>query len=93
MQVLLNILCAVAQFEREIIRERVNAGLAAARKRGVMLGRPSTLKKHEGAVAALLKEGLGVCAIARQLSMPLSSAHKLVKKLRLPNLVPIATSS
>lgn len=29
----LHILCAVAEFEREIIRERVNAGLAAARKK------------------------------------------------------------
>src|SRR6266576_1041158 len=40
----LGVLMAVAEFEREIIRERVNAGLAAAMKRGVKLGRPATLK-------------------------------------------------
>jgi DNA invertase Pin-like site-specific DNA recombinase len=34
-QLQLNILCAVAEFEREIIRERVNAGLKAARARGL----------------------------------------------------------
>ena len=42
----LHILCAVAEFEREIIRERVNAGLAAAKKKGVRLGRPATLDAH-----------------------------------------------
>jgi DNA invertase Pin-like site-specific DNA recombinase len=35
----LGILMAVADFERELIRERTNAGLAAARARGVRLGR------------------------------------------------------
>jgi DNA invertase Pin-like site-specific DNA recombinase len=38
----LNVLMAVAEFEREIIRERVNTGLAAARARGVKLGRRPT---------------------------------------------------
>jgi hypothetical protein len=37
------ILCAVAEFERGVIAERVNAGLSAARLRGVKLGRSSTL--------------------------------------------------
>lgn len=36
----MNILIAVAEFERDIIRERTLAGLAAARSRGVKLGRP-----------------------------------------------------
>ena len=36
----LHILCAVAEFEREIIRERVNAGLAAAKKKGVSVWPP-----------------------------------------------------
>ena len=37
----INVLAAVAQFEREIITERVNAGIAAAKARGVRLGRPA----------------------------------------------------
>ena len=36
----MNILIAVAEFERDIIRERTKAGLAAARARGIRLGRP-----------------------------------------------------
>lgn len=37
----MNILMAVAEFERDIIRERTLAGLAAARARGIKLGRPA----------------------------------------------------
>jgi len=81
-QLQINILCAVAEFEREIIRERVNSGLKAARARGVRLGRPSILHKHLPAVRELVARGAGPCAVARELKVPLSSAHKLVKQVR-----------
>ena len=51
-----------SEFERGIIRERVNAGLAAAMKRGVKLGRPATLKGYSKAFGDLKKKGLGVRA-------------------------------
>ena len=41
-------LAAVAEVEREMIRERTKAGLAAARRRGAQLGRPSTLDPTGG---------------------------------------------
>jgi len=44
---MLNILGALNQMEREITLERVNAGLAAARVRGVRFGRPSTLSQAD----------------------------------------------
>jgi putative DNA-invertase from lambdoid prophage Rac len=74
----LNILMAVAEFEREIIRERVNSGLRAARARGAILGRPSTLQKYVPQVRALLQSGATVANIASQLRLASSSAHKLV---------------
>ena len=37
----MNVLLAVAEFERDAIIERINAGLAAARERGVKLGSPA----------------------------------------------------
>jgi putative DNA-invertase from lambdoid prophage Rac len=73
---------AVAEFEREIIRERVNAGLKAARARGKRLGRPATLEQHLPRVEGLLQAGLTVSAIARELALPYSSAHKLVSQVR-----------
>lgn len=39
----LHILAALAEFEREMIKERTKAGMAAARRRGVRLGRPHKL--------------------------------------------------
>jgi DNA invertase Pin-like site-specific DNA recombinase len=78
----LGVLMAVAEFEREIIRERVQAGLAAARARGAKLGRPNSLGEHRAAVAALLATGRGVREIARELGLPVSSAYKLVRAAR-----------
>jgi putative DNA-invertase from lambdoid prophage Rac len=78
-QLQLNILCAVAEFEREIIRERVNAGLKAARARGARLGRPSTLAKHLPDVRELIARGHKVSEIAELLGLAYSSAHKLMR--------------
>ena len=74
----MHVLAAVAEFEREIIRERVNAGLKAARARGAILGRPSTLLEHLPRVRVLREAGKSVSQIAGELSLPRSSAHKLI---------------
>ena len=52
--------------------------MAAAKARGVKLGRPATLKHRLKEVQALKAKGLGVCGISRKLKMPLSSVHKLL---------------
>src|SRR5262245_60190309 len=81
-QLQLNILMAIAEFERSIIQERVAAGLRAAKAKGVRLGRPERLSKHFEPVRRLLASGKGTRAIARELGLPASSAHKLVKVAR-----------
>ncbi|HNQ88449.1 MAG TPA: recombinase family protein [Verrucomicrobiota bacterium] len=78
----LGVLMAVAEFEREIIRERVNAGLSAAKARGSKLGRPSTLDQHKPAVATLVAQGKGARVISRELGLPLSSTCRLVRSVR-----------
>jgi DNA invertase Pin-like site-specific DNA recombinase len=60
----------------EIIKERVNAGLAAAKARGVQLGRPSTINGRAAEISKLNAQGLGLRAIGRELKMPPSSVHK-----------------
>ena len=72
----LGVLMAVAEFERGIIKERVNAGLAAAKARGVQLGRPATINGRAAEIRKLKAKGLGLRAIARELKMPPSSVHK-----------------
>lgn len=75
----LGVLMAVAEFERGIIKERVNAGLAAAKARGVQLGRPATINGRAAEVMKLKAKGLGLRAIARELRMPLSSVHRALQ--------------
>ena len=50
-----NIFASLAEFEREIIRERTMAGLEAARSRGRMGGRPAGLSKEALATAKIAK--------------------------------------
>lgn len=78
----LGVLMAVAEFERAIIRERVNSGLAAAKAKGVIFGRPATLKKRSDEVLALREQGRSIREIARELKMPVSSVAKLVKQVK-----------
>jgi DNA invertase Pin-like site-specific DNA recombinase len=75
----LGVLMAVAEFERGIIKERVNAGLSAAKARGVQLGRPATINCRSAEIRKLKKKGLGLRAIARELKMPPSSVHKALQ--------------
>ena len=49
-KLIFHLMGALAEFERDLIRERTNAGLAAARARGRMGGRPRKLKTN-GTVA------------------------------------------
>ena len=74
----LDVLKAVCEFERNLIRDRVNSGLAAARARGVRLGRPNTLHKRAEEVLALKATGLGLRAISRQLGLAVSSVHSVL---------------
>ncbi|HOX55613.1 MAG TPA: recombinase family protein [Candidatus Paceibacterota bacterium] len=78
----LDVLKAVCEFERNLIRERVNAGLAAARAKGVRLGRPKTLQWRREDVLELRKQGKGIREIARELKMPVASVFKVVKEAK-----------
>lgn len=52
-ELIFNIFASLAAFERELIRERTSAGLASARARGRLGGRP---KKHTAATVQRIKE-------------------------------------
>lgn len=78
----LNILAAIAQFERELIRERVLAGIAAAKARGVRFGRPRSSSKHFQTVASLVQAGKSTREIARELQISKSSAAALATHIR-----------
>src|SRR6516162_2107993 len=51
------IFASIAEFERELIRERVRSGLAAARARGKRLGRPRVVIADRSRICVLRAEG------------------------------------
>ena len=64
-----HVTAAFAEFERDMIRSRVNAGLARARARGVRLGRPKTSAKVERTIRTRLAAGAGILKTARALGV------------------------
>jgi DNA invertase Pin-like site-specific DNA recombinase len=74
----MHVLAAVAEFERSVIRERINAGLAAARERGARLGRPRTLDQHRNAVAKMMERGMSGRQIAAKLDIPIGSIFSVM---------------
>lgn len=74
-----------AEFEREMIKDRVNAGLAVVKatgknKRGeaVTLGRPKTSGKVEDQIRELRSQGLGILKIAKTLGCGTSVVQRVV---------------
>lgn len=86
-QLQLNILAAVAQFERELIVERVRAGVKAAKDKGVRLGRPAKNARHLPKVRDFVKQGMTAAAISRELGIPYSSAGELVRAVKAEEVV------
>jgi DNA invertase Pin-like site-specific DNA recombinase len=68
---------AFAEFERELIRSRVNAGLDRARARGVQLGRPKVKGKVEQAIRERLVAGEGMLKVARGLGVGTSTVQRV----------------
>jgi putative DNA-invertase from lambdoid prophage Rac len=63
----MQVLDAVAQFERDLLIERTNSGLARAKAEGATLGRPASLTAaQQEAVRAALAAGASVSEVARQ---------------------------
>lgn len=87
------IFASLAEFEREVIRERTLAGLASARRRGQLLGRPKGLSKaaqQKARIAeSLYKESTySVEQIARELHLSKTTLYKYLRQRG----VPIGTS-
>ncbi len=71
-RLLTTILAGVAEFEREIIRERTLAGVRAAKAKGKTLGRPKRVFRRDEA-RRLRAEGMSWRVIAKQLGVPVST--------------------
>ena len=73
------LLAIFAQFEREILRERVKAGIAQARRHGKRHGRPPSVAHRAPDVQRLAAAGRSQSAIARQLDISRTSVRRFLR--------------
>lgn len=75
-----SIFAAIAEFEREIIRERVLAGLSRAKSRGKKLGRPSVVCDAVSAkVVSLRSSGVSLRSIADRVGVSVGTVSSIIK--------------
>lgn len=72
------LLAVFAEFEREILRERVRAGLEQARRNGQRLGRPRTAALHADEVRELDRAGISKAEIARRVQIGRTSVRRIL---------------
>ncbi len=86
-RMLATIIAGIAEFERELIQERVRSGLAAAKARGKRLGRqPGQRPKSDRLapkVLALVAKGRSYRLIGRELGLSKNTVAEIVKRARL----------
>ena len=75
---LAGMLAVFAEFERDILRDRVKAGIAQARKEGRPHGRPITAALHVQKVKELFRKGLSKREIAKQVGISRTSVRRLL---------------
>ena len=80
---LAGMLAVFAEFERDILRDRVKAGIDQARKDGKPHGRPMTAGKLVPEMKRLRKDGISKRAIAKQLGVSRTSVIRLLRSRKL----------
>ncbi len=83
-RLLFHVIASMAEFERDLIRERVRAGLAHARSKGVRLGRRAVDRKRDRdatKIARLRANGLSYAQIGQRLNRSTDSVWRICKAL------------
>lgn len=83
-KVQLAVLGAVAEFERDLIQDRIRLGRERAVRRGVILGRPAKLIGLTDRVRAMKAKGKSFAKIAKTLKISKQSAWRMAKKNNFP---------
>jgi putative DNA-invertase from lambdoid prophage Rac len=81
-----SLMAALAEFERDLLRERVRSGIAAARKRGVIFGRQLGQRvkadRHAPRVLKLVEAGQSYREISHRLGISKNTVLSIVKRSR-----------
>ena len=74
-----NIIGAMAEFERELNRERVKAGMKNAKAKGTRIGRPG-VSLDAARIAALRASGASLREIAMRLKLGVGTVYRIAKQ-------------
>jgi len=86
-QFFLTVLGSLAQFEREIMRERIKQGIDRAKSQGRKMGRPTKMNDSlRSAVKLLYTKGASVRTIAKTCSVGIGTTYKIIQELEGDNL-------
>ena len=78
---------ALAQYERALIKERVTAGLAAARHRGRIGGRPPAIPPEKlDAIVESLRGGMSKAAVCRTFGVKRTTLIETLRRIGAPEL-------
>jgi len=81
-KMIMTVFAGIAEFERDLIRERTGAGREAAKQRGVRFGRPRKLNPDQLQVASrLVAEGKAVRDVARTFNVHEATIYRLAAAL------------
>ena len=78
-ELVINLIGAIAQFERKMMLERQREGIAKAKAEGKYKGRTPTARAKTVEVLALKAKGIGPSAIARELEISRSSVYRILR--------------
>lgn len=77
-KMIMTVFAGIAEFERDLIRERTSAGRKAAKKRGVRFGRPEKMNEEQKLLAKrLLQEEKSVSEIAKAFNVHKATIYRL----------------
>jgi len=79
-KLMLSMLAAIGQFEREMMLERQKEGIRLAKEKGAYTGRKPTARAQAGKVLELLAAGKTKQAVADELGIGIASVYRIVKK-------------
>jgi DNA invertase Pin-like site-specific DNA recombinase len=81
-RLLFNVLGSIAEFERDLIRERTRAGMQAARRRGKRCGRPWAIRGSEAfTLERRVREGGSLRKVAREMGVSVPTVIATKRRL------------
>lgn len=81
-KLMLSVLAAIGQFERELMLERQKEGIRIAKAAGAYKGRKPTVQEKEPQIIELAKQGETKKDIAKKLNIGVASVYRILSKTR-----------